>query len=421
MPQQLTDNSVKSLKPRDKQYEVFCSNPTGFGIRVNPGGSKAWFFMYTDGAGKRQRAPIGKYPALSLKVAREIAKQKSGDIAKGGDPAKEKRHERRLQAKAEMGMDVSTPVTMKDCMEQFIANRVRVNYKPANKADGTQVWEAEQLIRKHIIPRIGDINIVEFRRGDAKAMQRAITEKSGARVAERAAQTTRAALNWLADEEIIEDAPTFRFKSERVKRTRVLRDGEIRTLWHACDAAPLMYGSYLKMLLLTAQRRTEVATMRWDDINETDQTWTTKVKSAKSEEIEVVVPLSTLAQRVLDALPRQDGSDYVFPKQRGNGPFKAHTITKKIVDKHLDGALGDWRFHDLRRTCRTNLPRLKVLPDVAEAVIGHKKQGLDAVYNQYEYLDEKREALQKWADLIAEIVTPTDDEGKVVHLRPVSA
>jgi len=417
---QLTDNSVKALKRKDKQYEVFCSNPIGFGVRVNPGGSKAWFFMYSNDAGKRERMPIGKYPALPLIAARKIAKQKAGDIAKGADPAKEKRQERRLLEKAELGMDTSTPVTMKDCMEQFIAKRVRVTYKAVNKADGTQVWEAEQMIRKHIIPRIGDITIDGFRRGDAKAMQRAITEKSGARVAERAAQTTRAALNWLADEEIIEDAPTFRFKSKRVKRTRVLRDGEIRSLWNACEAAPLMYGSYLKMLLLTAQRRTEVATMRWDDINNTDMTWTTNVKSAKSEEIEVVVPLSTLAQRVLNELPRVGGSVYVFPSQRGDGPFKGHTTAKNFVDEHMNGALEDRRFHDLRRTCRTNLPRLKVLPDVAEAVIGHKKQGLDAVYNQYEYLDEKRDALQKWADMITEIVTPTDDEGKVVPLRPAA-
>ncbi|MFP6713505.1 MAG: integrase arm-type DNA-binding domain-containing protein [Rhodospirillales bacterium] len=419
MPELLTKLFVKNLKPTDKQVVYLCTDPKGFGIRINPNGSRTWIYNYTDKNGRRPKYKIGRYPDLELGRARTEAKKIAGMVANGEDPAKEKREDRRARAKSSLGMNASRPVTMEDCMELFITNRIKVRYKPKTKADGTQIWEEEQMIRKHVIPRIGDLEIVDFRRSDAKAMQRAITGQGGARVAVRAVDATRAALNWLADEEIVEDAPTFRNKSTRNKRTRVLRDDEIRMLWNACDEAPRMYGAYIKMLLLTAQRRAEVAGMKWSAINEKEWTWTTKVKSSKAEAIEVVVPLSPLAQQVLQSLPRE--GDHVFPSRRGDGPFSGFSSARKFVEEKLEKPIDGWTFHDLRRTCRTNLPRLKVLPDVAEAVIGHKKQGLDAVYNQYEYLDEKREALEKWADLILEIITPTDDDGKAVHLRPASA
>jgi integrase len=160
-------------------------------------------------------------------------------------------------------------------------------------------------------------------------------------------------------------------------RDRVLKRGEIADLWVSWDGAGYPFGALQKLLLLTGQRRGEVAEMCWSEVDFETATWTIPAARSKSNR-EMLVPLSDLAVELLESSPRF------------------------------------WRLHDLRRTCRTGLARLGVAEIVAERCLNHAPKGLSAVYNVHEYQDEKREAFQKWADEVRVIANPPP---KVVRLE----
>ena len=422
MAQTLTAKFVETVSPEPAQKDYFDLDPKGFGLRVSPKGTKSWILFYKTEEGPRRRHTLGRYPDLSLKKARDKARKARNRIADGQDPALEKQQarmeEKKAKAAAKVGMLTETPITMADGIRRYINDHIKAGgAKPVIRGDGSEVWEVEGLVERNVIPRIGDIPILNFRRSDAKEMERAIKMSGRVRTAERSVEVTRTALIWLADEEIVEDAPVFRYKTKKRKRDRVLSDGEIRTVWQACEKTGWPYGPFLQLKLLTGQRLSEVATMRWSDINEDERTWTTEVKSRNDEPRKVIVPFSTLAWSILDAMPKK--GEWVFFSQRDHSkPFYGYTTAKRKVCANMPDPIPHWTLHDLRRTCRTNLPRLKVSEDVAEAVIGHKKTGIVSVYNLYEYQEEKRDALQKWADLVADIIRPkSGDKNNVVKLR----
>ena len=147
----------------------------------------------------------------------------------------------------------------------------------------------------------------------------------------------------------------------------------------------------------------------WSEVGLEAATWTIPASRSKSGR-EMIVPLSDLALQIRESLPRFEGCDFVFTARR-NRPVRGFD---KARDKaaELSGVTG-WRLHDLRRTCRTGLARLKVPEIVAERCLNHAPKGLSKVYNVHEYQDEKAEAFQKWADEIRLITNPPE---KVVVL-----
>ena len=149
--------------------------------------------------------------------------------------------------------------------------------------------------------------------------------------------------------------------------------------------------------------------MTWQEIDLEAKTWVIPAARSKSDR-EMLVPLSDFAVDLLEGLPRFEGCDFLFTA-RGKQPVAGFGNAKVIADRE-SGVTG-WRFHDLRRTCRTGLARLGVPEIVAERCLNHAPKGLSAVYNLHEYEQEKREAFQKWADHLRLIVNPP---GNVVAL-----
>lgn len=124
-----------------------------------------------------------------------------------------------------------------------------------------------------------------------------------------------------------------------------------------------------------------------------------------------IVPLAERALAIIGQLPRFASGDYVFTTTAGRKPVDGFSKTKLALDGAmkalLDGAeLPNWTIHDLRRTTRTRLSELRIQPVVAEAVIGHSLPGLLGVYDQFGYLEEKRDALERWADHLDKILNP---------------
>ena len=200
----------------------------------------------------------------------------------------------------------------------------------------------------------------------------------------------------------------------------MLTDKELRQLWAAFGAMKYPFGDFLRMLTLIAQRRSEVATMCWTDLDlETDQPiWTIAAADTKAGR-EHVVALAPQVVEILKALPRWNGP-YVFTTTEGERPISGFSKAKARVDAKIleagqkaakdagndpDGAegLADWRVHDLRRTAASNMARMGFPPYVVGAVLNHapgSTQGITAVYNRYRYSTEKRDALIAWANHI---------------------
>jgi integrase len=200
----------------------------------------------------------------------------------------------------------------------------------------------------------------------------------------------------------------------KVMRQRVLTD-ELRALWAASAKLDYPYGPLLKVLMLTGQRRSEVAEARWPEFDLTKRLWTIppdRMKGAAAR----VVPLTDPVLAILGGLPRFTKGDHVFSTSFGASPVTGFSRLKDRLDKLLGGAT-DYVLHDVRRTMRTHLSALPITDRVRELVIAHAQPGLHKVYDQHAYLDEKRHALELWAARLHGIVAPAQG-ANVVALRP---
>jgi len=207
-------------------------------------------------------------------------------------------------------------------------------------------------------------------------------------------------------------------------RDRALTDDELRWFWRACETIDWPFGPLAKLLLLTAQRRDEVGGMESSELYFAQKTWTlprNKVKNNRAHEVH----LSDAALQILRSVPRV-GNGPVFST---NGrPVSGFSQGKKRLDAAMFKAkrdeLGDkaapiphWILHDLRRTAATGMARLNIPPHVVDKVLNHVSgtiRGVAAVYNRFEYLEERRAALEAWGRYVCNLVSPAD--AKVIQI-----
>jgi integrase len=195
-----------------------------------------------------------------------------------------------------------------------------------------------------------------------------------------------------------------------VKRDRILDDGELRTIWRQAETnGP--YGAFIRLALLTAQRREKIASLKWEDIS-ADRVWTIPTEPReKGNAGELVLP--KVAIDIINALPKFASNPYVFAG-RGSSHFSDYSNAKRVFDAKLED-VEPWTIHDLRRTARSLMSRAGVRSDIAERVLGHVIAGVEGIYDRHQYREEKARALTALASLIANILTPLDS--KVRQIR----
>jgi integrase len=217
--------------------------------------------------------------------------------------------------------------------------------------------------------------------------------------------------NFAAERGVIDDSPCTRIKKVAEKgRNRVLTDDEIRLLWEALDLENTKIDIYrisklaLKMILLTGQRPGEVCGMTWAEID--NDFWLIPGERMKNAEPNRV-SLCPMALEVIEQAKVYSGDcDYVFRSSyKPQLPMSRHALSR-AVSRHWAEMGFETKFtpHDLRRTLRTRLAELGVTDIVAERVLGHKLQGMMAVYNRHAYDTEKRQALSQWEWRLSEII-----------------
>jgi integrase len=272
---------------------------------------------------------------------------------------------------------------------------------------------------KLVKPQIGKIGVLELRRSDVARTLDKVADERGLVMADQTLAYLRKAFNWYASKDDEFNSPIVRgmvrTKPRERARTRILSDDEIRIIWPVLGNVGT-FGALVKTLLLTAQRRDEVAHMSLNEIG-ADGIWKIPAERYKTKQPNHV-PLSKAALAVIKAQPKTDGCDCVFAS-RAMTAFTGFGKSKAALDKAVlvamqkqapNGAkvepLPNWTLHDLRRTAKTLMVRAGVRPDISERVLGHVIAGVEGTYDRHSYADEKRHALEKLAAMIERILNP---------------
>ena len=401
----LTDLQVKKIVPRNGRFEV--SDGKGLSVRITPNGTKTWVFRYQFKERPR-RMTLGNYPVVGLADARELHAKAMQDIQRGIDPGQEAK-ERKKKFKAEP--------TMKDIIDELWKKELK------NKKSGP---ETMRLLQKDVTPAWGKRRVSDIKRRDIVLLLDRIEERGAPITRNRVHSALTRLFNFGAERGIIDDSPCTRIRKLVEKsKTRVLTDDEIKLLWDALDteaSTPIFLTTKLalKIILLTGQRSGEICGMTDDELDLEQNIWTIPANRMKNNQ-EHKIPLTDTMRRVIDQARGLFGdgeSFFVFPSPR-HASIKPHSLSKAILRNRQDmGIQNPFTPHDIRQTVRTRLAELKIKEFIAERVLGHKLEGMLAVYNQHDYLPEKRQALEAWEKRLKTIVGVEERErnGNVISI-----
>jgi integrase len=384
------------------------------------------------GSTKLRRFTIGDYPGVGLGEARERAAKIVGEARRDGvDPLKERKEAAR-----------QAEIAGRDTVEAVVAAYLAdLEKRPKKKGGGLRspryVQESRRNLTNHVLSRWGGLNVREIRRRDIEALLEAVMEqgskvrgeggekrelKGGPIIANRVQQAIHAFLAFAVRREILDANPASGFErlADETKRERTLTADEIAMLWPALDKLGYPYGAAFKLELITGQRRNEVGHMRWADLDLTEKTWTIPRADTKSGR-EQIVPLSPLACEVIRSLPKI-GKEFLFLGDNGKPICGFSSARAKLAEIISEGGatIAPWTLHDMRRTCATGLGRLGVSEFIISKVLNHAPKGVTGqVYNRYEYVSEKRHALETWARHLENLIDPPS--GSVMPMRPAEA
>ena len=396
-----------------KTLYLWDSDLTGFGAVCTKTGSCSYFIEYRLGGRGTQskRLTIGKHGVLTPDEARKVAKAELGKVARGTDVAQAKKDQR----------DKLTGVTFRDTAERYVA----VHEK------NTRYWRmARARLQSADVKAILDRPIALITRAEIAAVIDKVQERSNAS-ARLLFGDMRPIFAWALNRAAIESNPMggMRGPAPSQARDRFLGDEEIKAFWQAASEQSWPFKNVFKLLLLTGQRRGEVAGMRWRELDLDNATWTIareRCKNGKAHSID----LSPEALRILDPFgdavafrPAVSTQDFVF-STTGTTPVNGFCGVKERIDKLMHKLLGEkfqpWRTHDLRRTAASGMAALGIQPHVIERVLNHLsgvQGGLTGVYQRHEYREERKQAILIWSEHVAQIVGREPAASKVVPLK----
>jgi integrase len=396
--QKLTAKTVQNITPpatgRLELWDSAISSDTSlsgsFGLRVTANGAKSWVVMYRLD-GKLKRETIGGYPAYSLLQARERARTSLELAGRGINP---------VEAREAEKQKVAAIKSVSEAVEIFIKRHA----KTKNRSWG----EVERVFKVYIIPKMGNRPVSSITPADIHDVLDALMDAGHPYMANRVFAHSRKFFNWCVERSWINEPPTKHISrpAEEHARDRVLSNDEIKEVWNACDNLGWPFGPFIKLLLLTGQRRNEIARMKWNHIDFNSKLWTIPKEETKAKR-QHAVPLSEMVAQIIEDIPKN--GDYIF-STNGKTPISGFSKAKKRCDDIVE--IPVWRLHDLRRTAASGMAEIGIAPHVIEKVLNHSTgqiSGVAAVYNRHEYLREKTDALNAWASALGAIVGVTNN------------
>jgi integrase len=401
--QPLTKLLVQRTSPHSSRDRfLWDSRVPGFGVRIHPSGRRTYVFQYRASPRQQRRVAIGLHGPLTVETAREAAADLYEAVRKGRDPIAERRTAASRQ-----------PDTFEHVAEQFIDKHLRGKQRAPSYIAGTRA-----LLDNHVLPRWRGRDINTIKRRDVIELLDGVVDKGAPVAANRVLAAVSALFSWALQRDLIEQSPTARLAmpSAERKRERTLAADEIRAVWAAAGELAYPFGCFFQMALITGQRRTEVAGMRWQDIDEAERTWALPSERTKAGRAHIV-PLSPLAIEILEEVQQsawqlyEPSAGFVFTT-RGDRSISGYANAKACLDNVVaerrtkDGlpAIEPWTIHDIRRTVATGLGRLNISRFIIARVLNHADRTVTGIYDRYEYLAEKRRALDAWATYLGNLI-----------------
>jgi integrase len=355
----LTDLLIKKIaSPEQGQKTYFDQSLPGFGVRVSQGGTKSFVVMF---GARRQLKTLGRYPDVSLSVARKEAKRVLADSSR----YELMRH---------------PTISFSDAKERFLSDA-------AARTRKRTIDEYQRLLTRHFklekslrsVSRQDVMQVVERLRDTPSEAKHAYV-------------AIRTMMNWCVKQGLLDQSPVPSMVLKTEARSRVLSDNELTQVWMRAKEIGYPYGTIIQLLILTGQRRGEIAALRWDWIDEESITFPASItKNGREHRI----PLAPVAKSLLASLPRS--GELVFPSRFGDqSPFNGWSKAKRNFDQSLQ--IAPYTLHDLRRTFSSNLARSGVPIHVTEKLLNHVSgsiSGVAAIYNRHSYWNEMSSALFK--------------------------
>jgi integrase len=418
-PEPLTSISIRNLKPPPTGRRDIADGATpGLCLRVSAHDTWKWTLRMRGPEGGLRRFVLGDFTdAQGLAWARRQAEKTRQQVRhEGHDPHRE-RKARVAAAAAEAQRE---RLTLKVLVEDWERRRLS-NRRPRYAAEALRAlrvafekqWgkPAEDLGRVDIAQVLSGLIRTKTKGGE--------TVNSGYAIASRTAAYGRACFSWAIKHHLVQSNPFDRvpiddFQTE--PRDRVLTDDELVAVWRAAEATKGPFGRLIQFLVLTGQRREEVSGLSWPELSEDRLTWTIPRSRAKNGKAHLV-PLSEMAQLLLPVMPPDADrrTELVFLGRRKT-PFSGWSKCKAQLDQ--DSGVTNRRIHDLRRTLATGLQRLGTRLEVTEAVLNHvsgSRAGIVGIYQRHDWADEKRAALNAWAEHLRSLI---DRAREVAKLNP---
>lgn len=395
----LSDMTLRTLKPATTQVTHWDKGLKSFGIRVSPGGTMTWVLLLGQ---ERQRIKLGNYPVIGLKDARELA--------------------RRHLAERTLGQHKRRAVSFQEALDTFEATHLK------NKRQKT-TYELKRLLKKHFVPKLGRKQLSDL---DAHHVTD-ITDRLTPGTAWHAYAAVQTFLNWTVARRYISTSPLAGVPSppKSTPRARVLSDAEVKSIWEACEqsgghkfpaddgyarrdkgydllnendiapaALPAHFATIVRLLILTGQRRGEIAALRADYIS--NDTCTLPASLTKNGR-EHTFPITSLTLQIAFS---SNCRPLLFPARGKSGtPFNGWSKSKTALDR-LSGVT-DWTLHDIRRTVATRMAEMGIPIHVIEAILNHQSgviSPLARVYNRHNWLAEMRDAMDKWEARLRAII-----------------
>jgi integrase len=432
----ITKRAVDAAKPSERDLFLWDTEVSGFGLKVTPSGGKVYIYQYRIGGrdSPTRRYTIGKHGALTPEQARTRAKALAHMAEQKIDPRQAEADVAEAAKNAKLMAERVVKLESELAFEK-VANNWLEHYEHEKGRRPASVALARLVLKRYLVPALTGVPMPHVGRAELQPILDGIPlTKKGMRRAVFAYASVL--FGWAHKRGHITQNPlTAMVKPEAPKaRDRVLADEELARLWEATSSIAQPFGSFFRILILTGQRRSEVAGMGWIELNRAAAAWTIPAARAKNgathivplckEIIEELDALS-LASQVKAAASCPDGkcwpeTGFVLTTTGRTG-ISGITKAKAALDAKTAEARGGahltpWRIHDLRRTMATGLQRLGVRFEVTEAVLNHvsgAKGGVAGIYQRHDWADEKRSALDAWARHVIILGSQSSDDNVI--------
>jgi integrase len=389
----LTDRAVEQEKPDPmRRREVRDGKVRGLVLRISETGVKSWSVLYRRKAdGRRRRSTCGQYPHVGLAEARTRALGLLARVARGEDPAMDDRR-----------VFVAGVRTFGDLAKLYLTQAEKTK---------RSAHQDRQMLEKDVLPSLGTAPLDAIRRSDIGQVIQGIVARGSPTQANRCFEVIRGLYNWALGAGLVETTPCLGLKapSPEQSRDRNLSPEETRLFWSRLSVAPMSWstGQILRLCLVTGQRVGEVAGARRSELNLKGSEWCLPAHRVKNG-CAHAVPLSPFAMELVEeALCRSTSAELIFPSAITKRSITGHAVAKAMSRSLVTFGFEDATPHDLRRTAATGMAKLGIARLVIDKVLNHvsaDRSNIAGVYDRHAYEQEKRQALERWADSLSCVI-----------------